>query len=119
MTDVISLAKEYLELREKNEEIKKRMNQIKAVLQKEVAEKGNLQVDDKEFTLKKRLYYDYDIDKAKEILGDKFSLVAKTVIDKGKISGLIKGGFITKDEIEAAKVITKEVTALVVEDIKK
>jgi len=114
MNDVLSLAKEYLALREKSERMKNRMNEIRLILQERIKKEGNLQVDDKKFTVAKRIYYEYDQGKAKEILGDKYVLVAKSVIDKRKVAGLIKGGFITEEELEPAKVITKEITALVI-----
>ena len=114
MNDVLSLAKEYLTLKEEDEKLRNRMSEIKSILQERIKKEGNLHVEDKEFALKKRIRYEYDPGKTQKILGNKYLLVAKQTVDKKKLAGLIKGGFITEEELEPAKVITKEITALVI-----
>ena len=109
------LAKEYLELKEKVEKLQNRISMIRNILSQTIAESGIFEAEGRMFILETRESVDYDIGKIRGIIGpDKYLLVVKTMIDKKKLGGLIKGGFITKEQIEPAKIITRSSTALVV-----
>ncbi len=117
--EIYELANEYLRLKEEQERLQNRIKQIKEILQKEIAEKGNFRVGDREFVLIRRVSFDFDPDKVREIEGDSiFNVVARTVVDKKKIFSLQKAGIIGS-EIERAKVIRKETSALVVKEVSK
>ena len=114
-TVIEGLAEEYLALKEKEEQLKNRIGTIRSILVKHATEVGPFPVADKVFTLEKRESFEYNPELMRKIVGeDQYHMIKEVIISKKKVKGLLKGGFITQEQIEPAKAITRSAMALVI-----
>jgi len=118
---VISIEIEnYLSLKQERDKLDSRIKELRDTLM-QVTEKagGEKQVNKWTLSIQKRESFEYVPELAKELLGQYYPIVAKVIVDKTKVKGLIKGGFITEEQLENAKNITRTTKALVIKENNK
>jgi len=110
---------DYLSLKQERNRLDSRIKELWDRLM-QVTEKagGEKQIDRFTLSIQKRENFEYVPGRAKALLGQYYPIVTEMVVNKKKVAGLIKGGFITEEQIESAKNITRTTKALVIKENK-
>jgi len=119
MNEIKEKVENYLSLKKERDRLDNKIRELRNKLTQAVEKAGGeMKVDKFILSIQKRESFEYVPELAKTLLGQYYSIVAEEVVNKRKVAGLIKGGFITEEDLQSAKNITRTTKALVIKEDK-